>query len=51
MPFQSKSQQRWMFSNHPQMAKRWASETQNIEDLPEHKKRKAKIEALKKISK
>lgn len=27
MPFKSKSQERWMFANHPEMAKRWAAET------------------------
>lgn len=42
MPFVSKSQQRWMFSQYPAMAKRWAAETPNIKSLPEHKK-KAKI--------
>lgn len=35
MPFKSKSQQRWMFAKHPQMAKRWADETPNIKRLPE----------------
>lgn len=27
MPFQSKAQERWMWANHPDMAKRWAKET------------------------
>ena len=35
MPFESKSQQRFMFSQHPEMAKRWAKETPDIKDLPE----------------
>jgi hypothetical protein len=36
MPFQSKSQQRWMFANHPRMAERWAAHTKDIKSLPEH---------------
>lgn len=35
MPFKSKAQQRYMFSQHPRMAKRWAKETQDIKKLPE----------------
>ena len=35
MPFKSKAQQRFMFSQHPEMAKRWAEHTPNIKDLPE----------------
>ena len=35
MPFKSKAQERWMFSQHPEMAKRWAKETPNIKGLPE----------------
>lgn len=27
MPFKSDAQRRWMFSQHPAMAKRWAKET------------------------
>lgn len=37
MPFKSKAQQRWMFARHPKMAKRWADETEDFEDLPEKK--------------
>lgn len=36
MPFASKAQQRWMFSHHPEMAKRWAKETPSMKNLPEH---------------
>ncbi len=36
MPFKSKSQQRFLFSQHPDIAKRWAKETPNIKKLPEH---------------
>jgi hypothetical protein len=35
MPFKSKAQQRFMFSQHPKMAKRWASKTLSIKKLPE----------------
>ena len=47
MPFQSKSQMKYMFANMPEMAKRWASETPNPKSLPEHKK-KIKIRVKKK---
>lgn len=36
MPFRSSSQRRWMFANHPSMAKQWAAETPKGEKLPEH---------------
>lgn len=39
MPFKSKAQQRWMYSNHPKMAKEWSKET-NFKQLPEKKKKK-----------
>jgi hypothetical protein len=35
MPFKSLAQMRFMFANHPEMAKEWADKTENIEDLPE----------------
>lgn len=47
MPFESKSQQRWMFSQHPEMAKRWAKETPNIKKLPEKKGSFSKYHAKK----
>lgn len=37
MPFKSKAQQRWMFAKKPKMAKRWAKETEDFDDLPEKK--------------
>lgn len=37
MPFQSKAQKGWMFSNKPKMAKKWASDTPNGLDVPEYK--------------
>lgn len=42
MPFKSKSQMRYMFAKHPQMAKEWASHTPSIKSLPEKKKKKRK---------
>lgn len=38
MPFKSKAQMRWMYANHPEMAKRWAKHTENVKSLPEKKK-------------
>ena len=38
MPFESKSQQRFMFAKHPEMAKEWADKTPDISALPEHVK-------------
>lgn len=35
MPFKSKAQQRFMYAQHPRMAKRWADETKDIKGLPE----------------
>lgn len=40
MPFKSKSQQRYMFSQHPTIAKRWAKHTPNIKSLPQKAKKK-----------
>lgn len=41
MPFESKAQQRWMFANKPEMAKRWAAVTPNIKNLPARKGKKS----------
>jgi phosphopantetheinyl transferase (holo-ACP synthase) len=38
MPFRSKAQAKWMFSKHPEMAKRWAAHTASIKSLPQHVK-------------
>jgi hypothetical protein len=40
VPFQSKAQQRMMFAKHPEIAKRWAKETDDIKSLPEKAKKK-----------
>lgn len=47
MPFESKAQQRFMFARHPKIAKRWAAETGDFKDLPEHKSQKKFIERRK----
>ncbi len=39
MPFESKAQMKWMFANHPEMAKRWASHTPDMKSLPEKKRK------------
>lgn len=46
MPFKSKSQQKWMFSQKPEMAKRWAKETPNIKNLPAKVKIKMKTKKV-----
>lgn len=38
MPFKSKAQQRYMFSEHPRIAERWAEHTPDMKDLPERAK-------------
>ena len=35
MPFKSKAEERWMFANKPEMAKRWAAETPDQSALPQ----------------
>jgi len=39
MPFESKSQQRFMFAKHPEIAKEFAAATPDISKLPEHVKK------------
>lgn len=36
MPFRSQAQQRYMFSQEPKIAKKWAKETPNISKLPQY---------------
>lgn len=56
MPFESEAQRRFMFAQHPRIAKRWAKETPKGKDLPEKKtdsdpeETKDKAEAEKKAS-
>ena len=37
MPFQSKSQMRYLFSKHPGLAKEFLSKTKSVKSLPEKK--------------
>jgi hypothetical protein len=43
MPLKSKAQERWMWANDPEMAKRWEKETKNRKALPERVKPKTKL--------
>jgi hypothetical protein len=40
MPFKSQAQRRWMYANHPEMAKEWSDHTPKGEKLPEKVKHK-----------
>ena len=42
MPFKSKDQEKWMFANHPKMAKEWAKKTPNQKALPKKVKKSNK---------
>lgn len=42
MPFQSKSQARFMFAKHPDLAREFARKTLSIKNLPEHARKKKK---------
>lgn len=42
MPFKSESQRRWMWANHPEMAREWEEKTPKDKKLPEKKKPKGK---------
>lgn len=48
MPFKSAAQEKWMFANKPEMAKRWEAETPKWKKLPEHVKPKKKVLSSKK---
>jgi hypothetical protein len=51
MPFVSKAQARFMYANHPDIAKRWEDMTGSIKNLPNHvnkAKSKAHAKAYKK---
>tara|TARA_R110002020_G_scaffold276042_2_gene491232 strand:- start:359 stop:1624 length:1266 start_codon:yes stop_codon:yes gene_type:complete len=45
MPFNSKAQQRWMYANEPEMAKKWSKHTPDHKSLPEKVKKKRKKKA------
>jgi hypothetical protein len=42
MPFKSKAQMRYMFANHPEIAKRWSKEYKTPKNLPERVKKRTK---------
>ena len=42
MPFKSRAQEKWMWANKPDMAKRWDEHTPDSASLPEHVRRSAK---------
>ena len=44
MPFKSEAQRKWMWANHPEIAKRWADEYRNQTKLPKHVKHNNKKE-------
>ena len=46
--FVSQAQRRYMFSNHPDIAKRFASETPAGANLPEHSVVEAELETVRK---
>jgi hypothetical protein len=39
MPFKSKAQRRFMYANHPKIAKRWSKHTPKGKRLPERKRK------------
>lgn len=43
MPFKSEAQRKWMFANHPEMAKEWAAHTPKGKKLPKHVKHDNKV--------
>jgi hypothetical protein len=49
MPFKSQAQRKFMYANHPEMAKEFEAHTPKGKKLPEHvKKSKAKAKGRKK---
>ena len=48
MPFKSKSQRRWMYATHPEMAQEWAEHTPKGAKLPEKVKTNKKTHKKKK---
>lgn len=51
MPFKSKAQRRFLYANHPEIAKRWSAEYPDQGKLPEHaKKGKRKMKSSVKVS-
>ncbi|MEK6885068.1 MAG: hypothetical protein AABY22_35885 [Nanoarchaeota archaeon] len=48
MSFESKAQQKWMFSNKPEMAQEWAKKTPNMKSLPDRVKKSTLKKLIKK---
>lgn len=48
MPFKSDAQRAFMYSQHPEIAKRWRKESGPQKDLLKHKTSKKPLEGLKK---
>lgn len=42
MPFRSQAQRKWMYANHPEMAKRWEKETPKKKKLPKRARKRRK---------
>lgn len=40
MPFKSKAQEKWMWANHPKMARQWEEHTPKSKSLPDKLKKK-----------
>lgn len=51
MPFKSQAQRRYMYSQHPEIAKEFEEKTPEGANLPEHVKHDAKRRALKRAAK
>lgn len=50
MPFESKSQQRYMYAKHPRIAARWQKHTRKDKKLPERVRKKKKGKRMKKTA-
>lgn len=47
MPFRSKAQERYLYAQHPELARRWQKLYGQPENLPEHVKPKRKVKRRK----
>jgi len=46
MPFKSKSQMRFLYAKHPEVAKEFAEKTKSIAKLPEKKEKFSKLKKM-----
>lgn len=51
MPFRSEAQKRYMYANHPEIAKKWDAEFPSHGKLPEHVSKKPRAMTLSKMAK